>query len=236
MRELETLLSREGFEFPSPQQLAWIIYNSSFGLREHESCPAGEIRRSREATAIVVINRVRQRVPPIPGWERHAPFVDRHGPAQGTEPAVDTNRPGRSLNLPGNRDSFEGCLAAARVGYERRWMPLDSATLLGGAQAYGHVWVCCWPPTVADSVNRCPVVFRYGPLWSPNIRNTVPPEYIKTVNGQRRCNRCHRDVSGFRQYLLVGRSEAILRQARDWESAHASEILYPDRIDAAQVR
>jgi hypothetical protein len=235
VRELELLLLREGFEFPNPQQLAWIVYNSSFGFRVHESSTAEEIQRSRDATAVVVVNRVRQRINPAPGWERHAPSED-HGPARGTEPSVPVNRPGRSLDLPGNRDSYASCLAAARTALDRRWMPLESPALLGGAQAYGHVWVCCWPPTVADSVNHCPVVLRFGPFWSPGGAGSVPERYFETRSGERRCTRCHRDLSGFRQYLLVGRGESFLRRARDWERAHAGEIRYPETIDAAGAR
>ena len=224
MTVLEQLLRQERFEFPSAQQLAWILFNSSFGFRPHESCPAGEIRRSREATAIVVVNRVRQLVAPPPGWERDAPSRE-HGPAVGTEPAVQLDRPGYGLEVPGNREAYNDCLAAAQLALHRRALPLDSPQLLGGPQAYGHVWVCCWRPTVADSVNRCRVILRYGPLWSPNSPNEVPGRYVDTSHGQRRCNRCHRDLTHFRRYLLVGKDEGQLQRARNWESRHAEAWL-----------
>ena len=193
--------------FPTLIQLAWIIYNASFGFRAQnpaggptsESTPA--IRRAREMQGVVVINRVRQMLRLSPGWAPHAGGNFRQ---YGTEPAVQRNEPGFGLNLPGNQLAFNECMAAARRALQYKWSPLDAPELLGGAQFYAHHRSLLSTVNGADNHR----VAASEPMYWPG--------------------KPHGERTGW--LLLIGRNEAVLRLTREWEQTHADEIQYPSTI------
>jgi len=178
MERLETRLRAEGFYFPTREQLTAILYNESFGFRwEHPEglasfmvdnrrlTPAEAhqlIRNSRLANALVVINRVRQRVGRRPGWTE---TISVPRGQRGTAPAQRQNEPGYSLALAGNQDAWDECFAVAEEALQRKLQPLNS--LQRGCQFYSHTDSRGTSTILADHV---PVQDHIGPLYSPHRR------------------------------------------------------------------
>ncbi len=185
MPRLEERLREEGFYFPTQEQMAAILYNESFGFRaEH---PRGEatfqvdgrqltpaaarelIRYSRLATALVVINRVRQRVGRRPGWTTSLsiPIAQRV-----TAPAEMREGGGYSLSSQGNQEAYSECLTLAGEALQRKLAALR--TIQHGYQFYSHTDSALTSTILAD---RIPVREHIGPLYAP-YRTETPHRYL----------------------------------------------------------
>jgi len=185
MQRLEERLRAEGYYFPTQEQLAAILYNESFGFRgEH---PRGQasysldgrtltpaesrelIRYSRLATALVVINRVRQRVGRRPGWTEslRIPIAQRV-----TAPAEMRDTGGYSLSNQGNQEANSECLTLAAEALHRRFAGLR--TIQNGYQFYSHTDSAQTSTILAD---RIPVREHIGPLHAPH-RDETPYRYL----------------------------------------------------------
>ncbi len=178
MLRLETRLRNEGYYFPTQQQLASILYNESFGFRaedpeqrenfvvdEHELTAeeAGRlIRYSRLATALVVINRVRQRIGRRPGWTE---TLDVPPAQRVTAPAERHTSSGYSLSIPGNQQAWDECQAVAGEALQRRLQPLGS--IQHGYQFYSHTDSERTSTILADHIR---VMEHIGPLNCPQRR------------------------------------------------------------------
>jgi hypothetical protein len=185
MPRLEERLRAEGYYFPSQEQLAAILYNESFGFRSEH--PRGEarytldgrqltpaesrelIRYSRLATALVVINRVRQRVGRRPGWTTSVsiPIAQRV-----TAPAEMRDTGGYSLSNQGNQEAYSDCLALAGEALQRKFANLRS--IQNGYQFYSHTDSALTSTILAD---RIPVREHIGPLHAPH-RAETPYRYL----------------------------------------------------------
>jgi hypothetical protein len=159
MTELETRLLAEGYRFPTLDQLTCILYNESFGFRGSNPEETHNIRHSRLAMALVIMNRVRQRIGRRPGWT-----VDRSLPVEqrATAPAVPITDPGYGLDLPGNQDAWNECWLLAGEALQRRFAPLGS--FQHGCQFYSHTTSEGTSTILRDHV---PVRHHIGPLPWP---------------------------------------------------------------------
>jgi hypothetical protein len=142
--------------FPDRSQLRYIVYNSSFAFRDSAGSESSSwlIRESRLAIAIVVVNRVKQRCTPEPGWGR----------GKRTEPADAITDPNYSLSVPGNRRADDECLAVAGEALALQNLPMDHVSLLGGANMYAHY--DCFPPAFFGRLQGSRLVGWYGPMYS----------------------------------------------------------------------
>ncbi len=153
-----------GWHFPSVDQLRNIVYNSSFAFRAGagSSLSSPVIRESRLATAVVVVNRVKQRVGLAPGWGSR-----KHG----TESALFFNSGSTALSVPGNREALEECRQVAEEALTFKELPADDWMLWEGAQFYQHFPTP--PPLTWPGASRVILVDDYGPMFS-----LVPNKYL----------------------------------------------------------